>query len=76
MQRLFLKLRIILIIKEYKQDIIGRETYNLQMLVQQLNKRNKLQRITCSLIKTDYTSMKLVDTVIKATLLVTSGSIK
>ncbi len=65
MQRLFLKLRITLIIKEYKQDIIGRETYNLQMLVQQLNKRNKLQRITCSLINKDCISMKLVDTVIK-----------
>lgn len=62
--------------EDYKQDIIGRETYNLQMIVQQLNKRNKLQRITCSLISVDYTSMKLVDTVIKATLLVTSGSIK
>ena len=62
--------------EDYKQDIIGRETYNLQMLVQQLNKRNKLQRITCSLIDKDCISMKLVDTVIKATLLVTSGSIK
>lgn len=62
--------------EDYKQDIIGRETYNLQMIVQQLNKRNKLQRITCSLISMDYTSMKLVDTVIKVSLLVTSGSIK
>lgn len=62
--------------EDYKQDIIGRETYNLQMIVQQLNKRNKLQRITCSLIDKDCISMKLVDTVIKATLLVTSGSIK
>lgn len=62
--------------EDYKQDIIGRETYNLQMIVQQLNKRNKLQRITCSLIDKDYTSMKRVDTVIKVSLLVTSGSIK
>lgn len=69
-------MRINLIIKEYKQDIIGRETYNLQMLVQQLIKRNKLQRITCSLINTDCMSMKRVDTVKKATLLVTGGSIK